>query len=145
MKFWQIFTATLQTILFLQAQATAQPWVLISGGPPPANGSRSWVQVASSADGRRLVAATTAGICTSTNSGTNWTLTSASLRSYWSVACSDDGSKLIALAAGDSYNSGSVFTSTDAGATWSSNNAPAPNNWFRVACSSDGTKLHRRA
>lgn len=51
------------------------------------------------------------------------------------VACSADGTQLVACA----YH-GSIYTSTDSGATWVSNAAPVK-YWNYVASSADGTKL----
>ena len=122
-----------------------------SGAP-----NKYWSSVASSSDGTKLVAATidypgNAGwIYTSTNSGASWTQTSAPTNVYWvSVSSSADGSKLAAV----NYPTytfiggnlvwtalGLVYTSTDSGATWVSNNVPN-NIWQAVASSADGTKL----
>lgn len=51
------------------------------------------------------------------------------------VACSADGTKLVACA----YNGG-IYSSTNSGATWISNAAPVK-HWNFVASSADGTKL----
>jgi len=51
------------------------------------------------------------------------------------VACSSDGTKLVAVA----YDNG-IYTSTNSGATWVSNSVPNE-QWFSVASSADGTKL----
>lgn len=56
-------------------------------------------------------------------------------RSWYSVASSADGMKLVAAA----YNTG-LFTSVDGGATWSLQFA-APSAWTAVASSADGTRL----
>jgi hypothetical protein len=78
----------------------------------PRDSSRTWNSVASSADGTKLVAAVFNGpIYTSTNSGTNWTAgkinpdfagggssTDTNINRGWrSVACSADGTKLVAV------------------------------------------------
>ena len=114
------------------------------------NGDEGWVSVASSADGTRLVAASdwwdgtvwNGTIYTSTNSGTAWVPTSAPTppQALWSsVACSADGTKLVAV---DNRNPW-IYASTNAGASWSSNAVPTnqPLNWSSIASSSDGTKL----
>ena len=116
-----------------------------------------WSSVASSADGTKLVATTEdynpafdARIYTSTNSGFTWTQTSAPTNALWAaVASSADGSKLVAVnTAHFAFVNGNyvcialglVYTSTDSGATWVSNNVPN-NGWQSVASSADGTKL----
>ena len=62
----------------------------------------------------------------------------------WStVAASADGSKLVAASGAafvPSLNYGGVYTSTNFGMTWTSNNVP-PSQWASVASSADGTKL----
>jgi photosystem II stability/assembly factor-like uncharacterized protein len=97
--------------------------------------------VASSSDGSKLVAVTSAsGVYTSVNSGANWTQqTSAPSNAWWSsVASSSDGSKLIGVA---SY-SGGVYTSVNSGANWTQQtSAPSNAYWSSVASSSDGSKL----
>jgi photosystem II stability/assembly factor-like uncharacterized protein len=80
----------------------------------------------------------------STDAGATWTATS-SPHAYWrAVACSADGSKLVAASYGrvltDPGAIGAVFTSTDSGATWTMTSAPN-NSWSSVACSADGSKL----
>ncbi len=66
---------------------------------------------------------------------TNWTQTTApNGLGWWSMASSDDGTK---LAAGV-YNGG-IYTSTNAGATWIQSSAP-DEYWESIASSSDGTK-----
>jgi hypothetical protein len=110
--------------------------------------SNYWSSVASSADGTQLFAAAAlpqfplptastnsgAAIYTSTNSGANWAATSAPLNDWRAVACSADGSKVVAAAAGW------VYTSPDAGASWAAVNVPSL-DWVSVASSSDGAKL----
>ena len=104
-----------------------------------------WFSVASSADGNKLVVVSQYGqICTSTNSGATWqqAVNAPGNSNIWdSVASSADGSKLVAVS---QYQvpaySGSIYTSTDSGMTWNSNNAPSL-LWESVASSADGTKL----
>jgi hypothetical protein len=129
--------------------AFAQSWTL-SDAP-----TEWWRPVASSADGSHLVAvaiadpsmppATLSGtIYTSIDSGATWTLTSAPVASWTSVASSADGSKLVAVsesADGDPGDPrGLIYTSTDSGATWTATSAPRT-TWEAVASSADGTKL----
>ena len=96
----------------------------------------SWVRaVASSTDGRKIVAATYGGlIYTSADAGTTWVSTTAPTLSWQSVASSADGTKLVAVPSG-----GQIYTSTDSGATWTPR--ATTQNWSSVASSSDGTKL----
>src|SRR5207247_258599 len=49
-----------------------------------------------------------------------------------------DGTKLVA-AAGRTSQQGPIYTSTDGGQSWISNNL-APNTWRSVACSADGSR-----
>jgi len=56
---------------------------------------------------------------------------------YWqSVASSADGSKLVAVVWG-----GSIYTSTDSGATWTEQTAAGSRSWNSIASSADGSKL----
>jgi hypothetical protein len=65
-----------------------------------------------------------------------WTAcTNAPNKEWWSVASSADGNKLVAVVYGEG-----IYTSTNAGVTWTSNSAPA-RNWYSVASSADGQKL----
>jgi hypothetical protein len=106
-----------------------------------------WGAVASSADGRELVATAADSsaivIYTSTNSGTTWLKASAPTNYYWStVASSADGGKLVAAA--NLYNgaySGAIYTSTNSGIAWAMTSAPTNFPWSYVASSADGTKL----
>ena len=120
--------------------------------------SNSWVSVCSSADGIRLVAA--AGlirpiveygvppsgwpglIYTSMDSGATWTQTTALSNAWSAVACSADGTRIVAATycSGQPDNLGSIFTSTNSGATWVSNSAPLL-PWSTVASSANGTVL----
>ena len=71
-------------------------------------------------------------------------------QNWWFVASSASGQKLAAVAnnfpglqnpnAGAS-SSGSVWTSADAGATWTARTAPGDAPWSSIASSADGTKL----
>ena len=115
--------------------------------------SNHWVSVASSADGTKLVAAAmwnASGnldfIYVSTNSGDVWVRSGAPSNAWSSVASSADGSKLVAacfpgaLIDPTSTSAGGIYTSTDAGATWRSNNVPEQ-GFQAVASSADGSRL----
>jgi len=93
------------------------------------------VSIASSADGTKLVEASYYDIYTSINSGTNWVDQPESGRLNWSsVACSTNGTKLVAVVHG-----GWIYTSTDSGVTWMPRDSSR--TWNAVASSADGTKL----
>ncbi len=68
-----------------------------------------------------------------------WTLTSAPNTNWCSVASSSDGTKLVAVTAGE-FPNGGIYTSTNLGTTWIQTSAPSA-GWISVASSSDGTKL----
>jgi fibronectin-binding autotransporter adhesin len=73
-----------------------------------------------------------------TNSGNDWIeQTNPGARAWHGVASSDDGTKLAAVV----YN-GYIYTSTDSGATWSTNsNSSGSRDWTSIASSSDGVNL----
>ncbi|MGA2248510.1 MAG: sialidase family protein [Verrucomicrobiota bacterium] len=106
----------------------------------------NWNSIACSADGTKLVACGGLGdpgnlafVFTSADSGSNWIsrlpLTSTAGGGS-AVASSADGTKLVFVT-----GMGRIFTSTDSGATWNSNNIPVAGGWWTVASSADGTKL----
>ena len=106
--------------------------------------SEIWSCLASSADGTTLAAGTMtdksqnfplgAGpLYVSTNAGATWVPTVALTNTWSSIACSADGTKMIAAGR-------SIYTSTDSGVTWISNNLPS-SAWASVASSADGSKL----
>ena len=69
-----------------------------------------------------------------------WTQTPAPNEAWMGLACSSDGTKLVASCwTGSSHVS--VYTSTNSGATWLSNNVSAELGCSAVACSADGTRL----
>lgn len=117
--------------LLISTNTPAQPWTLTSA---PTN---RWTNVASSADGTKLVAvAFFDGIYTSRDSGTTWTKTSAPSNQWMCAVSSTDGVKL-AAAPGPSDP---IYTSSDSGVTWTPTTVPAA-NWSGLASSADGTKL----
>ena len=70
-----------------------------------------------------------------------WTQTSAPITNWTSIACSADGTKVVATAIGGFPGDiGPVYMSTNSGATWTQTSAPIT-NWQSVASSADGTKL----
>jgi hypothetical protein len=77
----------------------------------------------------------------STNLGATWAVGDAPQNNWQSLACSSDGSQL--LAAGSSLsdpNHSQLYLSTTFGVTWASLSAPS-NHWFSVASSRDGAGL----
>jgi hypothetical protein len=100
--------------------------------------SDNWSCVASSADGATLVAATSWNggglIYVSGDGGTTWALASAPTNALSSLACSADGTKLVAAA------DGAVYVSTNSGAAWALSDAPA-GPWQAVASSADGGNI----
>jgi hypothetical protein len=69
-----------------------------------------------------------------------WTQTIAPTNYVWSgVASSADGTHLVAVVGGQT-TTGPIYTSTNSGLTWISNNAPQL-GWVAVCSSADGTKL----
>ncbi|MBE0542140.1 MAG: hypothetical protein IH623_12190 [Verrucomicrobia bacterium] len=95
---------------------------------------RSWRAVASSLDGKKLVAAVNGGqIYTSTNSGATWTARDFN-RSWVATASSGDGTKLFAA-----VSSGRLYISTDSGVSWTPRDANR--SWTSVASSFDGANL----
>ena len=99
----------------------------------------SWFSIACNADGTKLIASGNATYI-STNDGGQWRLANTNA-GY--VASSADGTKLII--AGTLYTlsqnpNRAIYTSSDSGVTWVSNNAPAL-GWSSVASSADGSEF----
>jgi hypothetical protein len=108
------------------------------------NLSQSGSYVATSADGVKMFATgngypnagNTAFFFISTNGGGTWKRDLSAPVAIWSsVACATDGVKIVA-----SVYQGVIYTSTNSGVSWMTNNVPAT-NWWYVASSSDGTHL----
>ena len=110
---------------------------------PQNSGIQSWLCVASSADGSKLVAAGSfTSIYTSTNSGTNWTAQNSSNLYWLSVASSVDGTRLVAAPNYDqNFDAVPLYTSSDSGMTWTAQTNAPDAYWESVASSADGTKL----
>lgn len=98
----------------------------------------SWVDIASSSDGLKVVAASQNGlIYTSINGGMNWTAqTNSGSRTWTGVASSSDGTKLAA-----SVFFGGIYTSTDSGVTWTLRSNAGSQAWSKIVSSADGTVL----
>lgn len=97
--------------------------------------------LASSADGSELFVFTyepnfPTNFYISTNWGRGWSSNVVSILHIGQLACSADGSRLVASDSAD----GALLTSTDSGTIWVSNNVPNE-GWGPVASSADGNKL----
>jgi hypothetical protein len=151
---WQTNNSPQKTWLRLASSADGSKLAAVDGmndviyistnsGPtwiPSNSPSNIWTSVAFSADGTQLVATGPFGTCISFDSGNSWT-TNAIMGV--SVASSAGGSKLLI---GNYVSSSStyywVYTSTNFGLTWETNNLPL--NYAHscaVASSADGNKL----
>ena len=135
-------STTNYTLTITRAAAPTSSW--IKGGAAGA-GTRNWFGIASSTDGSHLAAvdANVGYIYTSIDSGVTWVAqTSAGARTWRSISSDSTGQYLNAT---DGSNGGSVYSSSDWGATWSVGlNAPtgsvsAPT--WGIASSSDHTHL----
>ena len=104
----------------------------------------TWTSVACSADGNKIVAVSQDGrIETSMNFGLNWATNDSfapRMLQWASVASSASGDHLVAAAIAESAAFGAVYTSSDSGVSWTSNNVPRA-EWWSVASSADGEKL----
>jgi hypothetical protein len=115
----------------------AQSWQLTSA--PTVTDT---IFIASSADGTTLAAVgdNVSGVLVSTNSGATWTLNSLSNQNQYpvmhSVACSADGSKVVAA---DFWMG--IYVSTNTGTTWIQTGALGTSYIASLASSADGTKM----
>jgi hypothetical protein len=130
------------TVGFALSSDFGQTWTY-----PPA-GNHQWTALACSADGLAVVGAALGDqwqVLRSTNGGVTWTTNTPPILDQWtSIASSADGRTLI-VAASAGVNSpyvtsGTLFTSTNAGLNWVSNNLPKQ-YWTSVASSADGRTL----
>jgi len=101
-----------------------------------------WGGVASSADGKTLVAMVVQGylgpIYISTNAGFSWSLTSAPTTNWGAITISADGTKIAACT--DRNYDGALFTSTNRGLTWQSQ-VVLLDTPRKLASSADGATL----
>jgi hypothetical protein len=132
-----------------QADQTAQINAAAAAASRPPNGAelpgsafvaretnvfRGYSAVASSLDGRTLVAASFAGsLYVSQDFGTNWTARDAN-RNWSELACSADGSVMAAT-----VNVGLISVSANSGATWAAATGITNSAWAGIACSADGS------
>jgi photosystem II stability/assembly factor-like uncharacterized protein len=68
-----------------------------------------------------------------------WTVTGSPSNQWYAVACSADGSRVVAATGGQFVN-GQVYISNDSGTNWTLTSAPLQ-RWTSLASSADGTKL----
>ena len=109
-----------------------------SGAAP----SDSWLAITSSADGQNLSAYDnfTGSIYTSADAGISWALHTPQPQSYTALACSADGTRLLAASNGNTTPAGPIVISTNAGLAWVQSSAPLT-NWAAIACSSDARHI----
>lgn len=105
-------------------------------------GRLAWRDVATSSDGKKLIAVA-GDIYTSADSGVTWLKrTNAETLGWLAVTSSSDGVKLAAIEdSGDGYGYGYIYTSTDSGATWTPRASSLGPNWTNIVSSGDGNKL----
>ncbi len=101
-----------------------------------------WSSIASSAEGTKLVAGVDGGlIYVSKDGGETWQPGDAPSNHWQGVACSADGNRMIGVC-GTDFSSGGIYTSTNAGDSWTISNPPTNGlGWYAVTSSADGTKL----
>jgi hypothetical protein len=88
--------------------------------------NENWTAVVSSADGKKVAAASGTGIYISTNFGLNWTRTSAPNKNWAAIASSSDGQTIVAgtVEWSGAIAAGSIYRSSDYGLTWTLTSAP---------------------
>jgi hypothetical protein len=77
-------------------------------------------------------------IYTSTDAGGTWAPTLAPTNEWAAVACSADGTQLVAADSGD--GDGLIYASTNAGLSWTPTAAPV-GFWTSIASSADGSRI----
>jgi len=130
-------------LILVSAPACAQTW---TGYQVSTNNGETLLCLASSADGTTLVVGSgssdesdgsTGKIFISTNSGVTWQPTLAPSNWWTAVACSADGTKILAVNLG---SNSPICTSSDSGDTWIPRSSPILGG-YGAASSADGTKL----
>lgn len=110
------------------------------------HGFQSWTSLATSSDGVYLYAASyqnlqPGSIFCSTNGGGTWTQSITPNTNHsvnWdSIACSSDGSTIVAACYVEQLGASSIFLSTNFGNTWALTGAPPVTLWAAVVCSSN--------
>src|SRR5579859_6961582 len=90
-----------------------------------------------------VMLALSGGACPGSVRAQGWIKTTAPHTNWSSIACSADGTKLVAAASGYLTSQGvpgPIFTSEDSGKTWTQTQAPLL-GWMRVAAAADGKKI----
>lgn len=107
-------------------------------GEPDPFTEKYWTDVASSADGARLVTCAWADyLYTSTDLGATWTAHMTDAERWWyCVASNADGTHLVA-----GVLDGYLYTSTDSGNTWTARMTDTGRYWSVLASSADGSNL----
>jgi len=144
-------TPTATVTISLEPTVTKRPTPSPSNSPAPTSAPsaspRAWSAIASSADGARLAATVSPGfIYTSADSGASWIEdATAGARNWASIAMSADGQRLAAVEGSktESYCSvqGSLWTSSDASASWTEQAGLGSRCWRGVAMSGDGATV----
>ncbi|MCL2037654.1 hypothetical protein FWG95_01460 [Candidatus Saccharibacteria bacterium] len=122
-----------------------------ANSPRPSNGGiASWGRIAMSADGSRVITGSRDNsfegwVYTTTNAGTaspaTWTQrdpTGTGFKSWFGVASSTDGTRLMA---GMDGGLGPVYTSVDGGVSWTGQSSLPNGYWRGLAMSSNGEKM----
>jgi hypothetical protein len=130
-KKWIPEALAVAAIIMVAGYGLAQTWT------QPIQTSHDIDAIALSADGKIAVAVgSELGAMVSINSGATWT-TNAVYHAFNRVACSADGTKLLAAF----FSSpGNIYLSTNSGYNWTASTSPSA-NWSAVASSADGVKL----
>jgi hypothetical protein len=108
-------------------------------------GARNWISIASSSDGKNLVAVVNGGyVYTSTDSGNTWTEnTNMGSLNWYMVKSSNDGKKLCGLVVIGSFKY--IYTSTNSGVNWIQQTTGIENSggqpFTSIASSSDGNTI----
>ena len=135
-----ILAAAVESGNIFRSVDEGETWVPLTNYPPPQN---SWVSIAVSADGTKLVAVQSTGaVWRSTTSGSSWTVLSGGglpANALWqTVAASADGARIYVAALG-----GAIWASSDSGSAWTqlSNGVPTSASWYAISCSAAGDKV----
>ena len=124
-------------------------WSSVGTGAVGSSGKYTYelVNMCSSADGSILYAifsiSTQEYIYKSIDNGVSWTATGSPSKNWGCIACSADGSKLVA-GVNLSGTTGTIWTSSFYGDSWSWTERASAGDigWSQLACSSDGTKVY---